>query len=160
MSLTLKQFKRKLSNIEQLVREKGFRKDLADLGRRIIFTRTKLGKGVKKNAKAPTKLKKLSPDYKAFRQVFKPIGSLGTPNKSNLTYTGEMLDSLKSETTLRGFRVFIPKSKRKDGETNSEVAKSVSRQRPFLRFAQTEMRQLENFINDEFERRLEKLKLK
>lgn len=61
-----------------------------------IRKRTLLGKGVPSEGAANTSLKSLSKSYKKFRSKYKQLSNKTTPNKSNLTLTGKMLDDISA----------------------------------------------------------------
>jgi hypothetical protein len=67
-----------------------------------IKKRTRMGFGVKEDYKPKGKLDKngLSPAYIAFRKrdPYGELSSATTPRKSNLTYTGQMLDALRGSS--------------------------------------------------------------
>ena len=73
-------------------------KTLDDIGEKavdMLVQRTRLGYGIKEpGSQKQKKLDKLSPKYKAYRKLHKPTGN-STPAKSNLTYTGQMLDDVQ-----------------------------------------------------------------
>jgi phage gpG-like protein len=92
---------------------------------RQIFARTKKGYGSSGGRKV--KLAALSESYKKFRKKKPPSGSFATPPKSNLTYTGQMLDAVKYEKNGDQYAVIVDDNTRQDGKrTNAEVARAVS----------------------------------
>lgn len=62
------------------------------------------------------------------------VGEFFAPNKSNLTLTGQLINSLKGRSNFRKQGItIIPTGTRKDGKTNKEVAEEVAKKgRPFL----------------------------
>lgn len=99
--MELNDFPRQLEIRLQTAINKAFStQELSSLAEEIIKDiklRTKLGKGVMADGGAVVKLKPLSESYKKQRKKLKQSGELSpdtTPSKSNLTKTGEMLDSL------------------------------------------------------------------
>lgn len=60
------------------------------------------------------------------------LGEFGTPTKSNLTFTGQMLDSITIGARDGVFTLTIPPSPRTDGKTNKQVAEFHSKQRRFF----------------------------
>lgn len=119
--------------------------------RDIIYKRTKSGKGVASDTAERTSVKSLaalrSADYIAKRRRFGVPGRFGAPDRSNLTYSGQMLEALKWVTGNNFFKVFVDDNKRKrfplspGTETNKKIAEYVSEQgRPFLNMAVDELR--------------------
>ena len=135
-----------------------------------IYKRVKSGKGVsddQSNRPTEISLKRLSDSYIAYRKgnirFYKtkngklcawksskdsrfpsPVtGEFGTPGKTNLTLTGQMLNSLDYKTTQKGFKIFIKNTKRTDRKlTNKEVSEYVSKTRPFLALTDKEQDRL------------------
>lgn len=94
------------------------------------FTRT--GKSLFENG---AKLAPLSESYVKFRKRFKgKTGEFFKPNKSNLTFTGQLIKSLKGSANVRKQSVSVfPTGQRSDGKSNKEVAQNVADNgRPFL----------------------------
>ena len=136
----------------------------------IVRRRTLLGFGVPSNGAPREKLKSLSTSYKQQRRgeigfftknnkviPFVPktkptLSSKTTPSKSNLTFSGELLDSLKEFVTGLGKVEVRPTGTRRDGLTNEQVAEFVSKERPFLNLSNNEIKQLTILANDQFEK--------
>ena len=175
---------------------------LARLARSIIYNRVKTGKGA--SGAKTTKLASLEPSTNAVRQgkgimrtfntkrgkktVFIPgidgrpesTGEFFSPGKSNLTFSGQMLDSItfKIRGTF-GFTLYIPNSKRdpyknndvlnKQGPpTNREVAIYVqagrdkptkSKPRPFFELTKGETRIIMREYNQIIKRTIRRLNL-
>jgi hypothetical protein len=88
----------------------------------LVRKRTRLGYGVPKNLGQRKKLEPLSPRYVERRSMFSNLAAYTTPKKSNLTLTGQMLESL--EATVVGSTVIIrPTGTRIDGKRNEDVAR-------------------------------------
>ena len=118
-----------------------------------IRRRTRLGFGVKKAKQERIKLKKLSNNYIKFRRDNKSkLLNVTTPSRSNLTFTGQLLNSLKAQSdkpgkvTLR----FIGVHKNLDGSTmkNGLLANYVSKNRPFLGPTNREIQRLRTNIKN------------
>lgn len=121
----------------------------------IIYKRTKSGKGVTSDTGTASlkALTKLSKAYIDKRKKNPPTGEFGAPARSNLTNTGQMLDSITVASSKGKVEVTIPPSVRTDGKTNSEVAGHVSDNgRPFMNLAQSEVKILtkdfENLVRE------------
>jgi hypothetical protein len=131
---------------------------VADFAASMVKKRTRLGYGV--NVGEKQKLDALSPSYKLYRQgkiaffskgtgssrlriPYKPKNKPAlyeetTPTKSNLTFTGQMLNSLYGKAIGAG-RFLISLS----GDRNKTVAGyAVDLGRPFLAFSRAEVQQV------------------
>lgn len=86
--------------VELVLQQVQTEENLGALGKVIaeqIKKRTRLGYGVEEQGDPQQKLKALSDDYKDWRKKNKgKLSSATTVSKSNLTQTGEMLDSIQS----------------------------------------------------------------
>lgn len=131
----IKKAMKALKNIQKEVED-----NLIDVGQEaveLIKKRTRLGYGVEDQGKPKTKLKKLSPGYINQRKRNKPTGP-STPAKSNLTYSGDMLDALEAKKKQD--------NKIEIGFKNSEEEKKaeyVSEDRPFNNLSKAEIKQLQ-----------------
>lgn len=130
-------------------------KELGELARLILYRRVKSGYGVNK---IPTskdekvdkaKLLQLSSPYIRYRERLKSrgfkFGDFGKPTSrlSNLTLTGQMLDSLKVSLSINGFVLEISGT-RSDGESNDNIATWVQEQgRPFFALTDPEVKIIE-----------------
>jgi hypothetical protein len=149
---------RLIKSLDQLVNDRSFLLRIGKASQDLVYRRTKTGYGVSSlEVEKPkkTKLKSLHPNYVEYRkglgQFQKKKGeapkarrvrsNFSSASKSNLTLTGQMLDSISIDVITRGVRLFIENTKR-DGETqtNADVAQFVSEARPF--FALTDDEQL------------------
>jgi hypothetical protein len=139
-----------------------FYKQLGDKARDIVFKRTKAGFGVNKDTVAnPVRvpLKVLtSKGYIDYRRTIK-LGRFGKPGRSNLTLTGQMLDSIKVIPKRNGFEVVIPKTRRRaagnrrrDPNTNNDILQFTRKARPFFALTTAEQR----IITQEIRRALNK----
>lgn len=150
-----------------------FRMQLGTIAREIIYRRTKSGYGVASDEGAVSQQRRLLPlskSYTDFRKgevafftrngkvipytpKIKPkLGRFGSPSRSNLTFTGDMLESLQVELTAQGFVIAVPDTKRQDGKTNAQVARYASQARPFLALTEQEVfileREIENKLRE------------
>lgn len=145
----LKLYPEKLLNA---LEDKSFWNQLGNEMAQVIYNRTKSGYGA--NGDIKIKLAPLSESYKQVRKgairfftkdgIVRPwlpkkgkfpspvTGEFGTATKSNLTLTGQLLDSIKLITYKLGFKLYIPASNRDGGGTNKQVAEYVSEKRPFM----------------------------
>jgi hypothetical protein len=135
--------RRKFDKLKKEVLNKKVMTDLAEKTEDIVYKRVKSGYGVKGNTKG--RLKPLTPKYKKFRKG-KALGDFGTPNKSNLTLTGQMLKAFGRSVTKNTYQVFIKATGRtkitggRDRHTNKKIAEYVSKLRPFLSLSKPEVR--------------------
>lgn len=111
-----------------------------------IYKRVKSGGGVDddtSDSAAKKGLKKLSKDYVEKRKKKPGKGEYFSPGRSNLTYTGQMLDAIDFKVSRGVVTVFIKNNKRSDGKnTNKEVAEYVRDARPFFTLTVPEQRVL------------------
>lgn len=142
----------------------------ARFARDLIVKRTRLGYGVNKEFAAKSKLNALdynnpeNPRYKTFRKTFKFLDrSTTTPNKSNLTLTGQMLASvdivdeqrrtISTKITLapKGNRWDISESNADISESNADIAKyNAEKGRTFMNVSELEYRQILRFYRKSF----------
>lgn len=116
----------------------------AEEAKAMIYARTKAGKAVGSYNGGESPLKKLSPSYIRRRQTFAGLHPTTSPGKSNLTRTGQMLESLAVEEMPGGKFFVVVRGTRKGGGSNAEVAQWVTEQgRPFLNLSR---RQLDKLI--------------
>lgn len=130
-----------------------FMREVGEEAKRLIFLRTKLGYGVDKQGGQKQKLKALSPFYVELRKLLAKDGDLHsstTPKKSNLTNTGQMLDSLKIKRAVNGLVWLGPMGYRDVGLTNEEVANRVSKDRPFMFLSDLEEKKIRRFAQNNF----------
>lgn len=110
----------------------------------IIVKRTRLGYGVRSEGGERFKLSSIpwSDKYKLIRKTA-PLDSTTAPKKSNLTFTGQMLRSIKVIKITGNTIVIGPTGTRDDGQTNMEVAASnAKRGATFMMLSKNEHAQL------------------
>ena len=140
-------------------------KSMLRLGRitkNIIKDRTKSGLN-----SHGVKLKKLSDPYVDRRKFTGVPGQFGAPERSNLTYTGQLLESFDITGSLGTFSVIIPNTERrrppdekgkrfgigKDKLSNSQVAEQVAKNgRPFFSISKDEGQILAKDVEDNVRR--------
>lgn len=151
MAKDLPSLRKFLDRVEREVLTKQSNTELAKAAQDIIFKRVKSGFGVTNDlsdAAIRRKLKPLSPGYIEQRRKRGVTGKFGSPGISNLTNTGQMLDSMTFKANNQGFRLEIPGTRRRDGETNKRVADFVRKDRPFFALTIPEVRILEKIVDD------------
>lgn len=140
------------TSINQTV-DSNFMREVGEETKRLIYLRTKLGYGVKSQGGVRSKLKPLSPFYVELRKLIQKDGLLdGTtsPKKSNLTFSGQLLKSIKVKKAQDG-RVWVgPIGYRDDGLTNEQVANTVSKERPFMFLSDLEIKKIQRFAQNNF----------
>lgn len=143
---------------------------------RLIYVRTKLGYGNKDNGGTKFKFKQLNPFYVEIRRAVKSgnrkriirmyqesgipvpnplptsLDDTTKPAKSNLTFSGQLLRSIKVKSTANGNVIVAPVGYRNDGLTNEQVANSVTKfGRPFMKLTKLEENKLKRFAKNGFE---------
>lgn len=124
---------------------------IGDEAATIIRRRTLLGYGVAVSGGPRQALKRLADSYVSARRRQAGLSTKTTPQKSNLTRFGFLLDSLVARVRRLGEVEIKPDGTRPDGLTNEKVAEYVSEDRPFLNLSDNEIKQLEISANIEFE---------
>jgi hypothetical protein len=117
---------------------------------RLIVKRTRLGYAVDSHGQERSKLKPLSAGYVHQREADPKLSAMTAPKKSNLTRTGQMLDSMAVIAVRQGSVVVGPTGSRDDGLTNAQVAAWVSVARPFNFLSRLEQEQLTRFYRNRF----------
>lgn len=123
--------------------------DIGDALAEIVRTRTRLGYGVSKTGGSRQRLKSLSALYVEFRKESRASLSRFTrPGRSNLTYTGQMLDSLEAEARDGNVEIKATGT-RPEGLKNIDLSEYVSQQgRPFLDVSNNELKQLTRILDE------------
>lgn len=144
--LSKKQIKDLRKKLQKLLDEIDTTETMKEVGEFVadrVRVRTRLGYGVKKDGDERDKLKKLSKPYVERRKALKEKGELSqktNPRKSNLTKTGQMLDSIKTVKAGKGFAEIRPEGPRTDtDQNNEEIAQHVTDAgRPFMKLSKPE----------------------
>lgn len=154
----VKQLQSIIKRLEASVKEAIRREALGPVGefaKDILVKRTRLGYGVEQSLGQKKKLAPLSPRYVKSRKMFAGLSSLTTAKRSNLTRTGQMLNSIRS--TVKGKIIEIgPSGTRDDGKRNSDIARyneQGGRNRPkrvFLNLSRLEFNQIVRFYRKTF----------
>jgi phage gpG-like protein len=118
-----------------------------------IYRSTKSGKSLALNGQ---KNPSLSPGYINWRKTYDgPKGEFFSPTRSNLTLTGQLLNSLMLKILPdRGAVTVSPTGNRDDGEmTNQDLAKKLKNEgRPFLGMDETGQQRIKKLVLDEIRR--------
>lgn len=150
-------------------RDNSVMRELAKFAIEMIVKRTRLGYGVSKlrgsestrsSGITKVKLKGLSSRYIEYRKKYNKLSNMTTPRKSNLTFTGQLLKSMKIIKIGRGSVVIGPSGSRNDGLTNEFVGQDVAEKgRPFNDLYELEQKKLTRFYRKTFGDLLKKNKL-
>lgn len=165
--------------MEQVLKDLTKAINMRSLGREaaeMIRLRTRLGYGVASDAKPRRKLKPLSSSYKAQRKgevafftknkkviPYEPdraprLSRETSPTKSNLTFTGQMLDSIDVITAKQGEVLVGPSGERDDGKSNQEIAGYVAEAgRPFNHLSDIETKRMTELISDKINELVKKV---
>lgn len=131
---------------------------LGDFAVGLVVVRTRLGYGVDTVGGERSKLKPLSSTWKSARAFYADRGLLSgltTVNRSNLTFTAQMLDSMQVVKAAAGSIVIGPRGYRVDplskGKSNEFVANAVAKGgRRFNNLSRLEIGQLTRFYRNTF----------
>lgn len=137
-----KKIKDALKELEKPENTKLFADDVAD----DIRKRTRLGFGVPENKASKQKLKPLRPLTIKQRLELKKAGELDqrtTPKRSNLTRTGQLLDSIQGTKKKGEIVVEIKEGRKGERVKNSEIVENQEKQgRPFFYITDIEFKKL------------------
>jgi hypothetical protein len=163
--------------------------DLGKFTRDVVYKRVKSGKGVNSDKTPflitkSVSLKPLSKSYRRYRQTgivefvakkwygriyekvnvkfhtgVPALGPFGRPGKSNLTFSGQMLQSMSWDVTKSGFIVLIPETRRREGKlTNAQLARYLAKKgRPFMNLTSGESRIVKSRMKKQIQQKLKKL---
>lgn len=117
-----------------------------------VKKRTRLGYGVDSPGANRKGLKALSPNYIKKRRLDKKRGRLHpdtTPSKSNLTRTGQMLNSLQGKAQSGRKGIINLKASRNDGKTNPEIAGyNEEKGRKFMNLSNLELKRARQLVRE------------
>jgi len=133
---------------------KGNMKDLGELVVDTIVARTRYkGQGVDGSGNRARKLKNVSPKYAKWRKKQKRHADAATGKKSNLTFSGDMLDSVKvTSAKQRTFEVgFSDKDEANKAKWNAEKG------RPFLHLTGREINLITKELNSKINKNVKKV---
>jgi hypothetical protein len=119
----------------------------------MIRKRTRLGDGIASEGQSrsnKSKLKELKPGTVKNRTRMKERGELSqltTPKRSNLTATGQLLNSVEARDAKRASVKVGPRGSRTDGKNNEDIGGYVTDAgRPFNNLSKVEVKRLEDAI--------------
>lgn len=130
---------------------------MGDFAADLIRKRTRLGYGVDQEGGNKKKLAPLSKNYVKARKN-KRISGATSPNKSNLTLTGEMLDDIQTIKASAGSATigFKDSKNRDKAGYNTEGSKNRP-PRPFFNLSKQEYLQLKDYVETILNKLLQKL---
>lgn len=153
MGEALKQFEKNLKEIQtKLLTNPDIWDKVGKFAVNLIQKRTRLGYGVSAPGEVKQALKPLSPGYVKWRKKHRPPGPT-TPQKSNLTYTGDMLEDI-GYRIINGHDIEIFMT---TDESNKKAAWNQQNGRPFLYISDTEYTQIKNYIEQLLNEEIKKL---
>jgi phage gpG-like protein len=122
-------------------------RDMAEFVASRLRKRARSGRTAKRAGGYLTRLKPLSAKYIEKRRRSK-LHPETKPEKSNLTFTGQLLDSITAKIR-KGKAVIAPRGRRREGGTNERVSIYVQQQgRPFLFLGRKDTKELIDFYTD------------
>lgn len=156
-------FKKDMKKVIDEFDKKETMRDVGNFAADRIVKRTRLGKGVSEKGGDSQPLKRLSDGYKKQRKKKSTeLSQFTTPGKSNLTRTGQMLDSVKVTEVDQGRALVAPTGNRTDSKINKlnnlDVAGYVSKDRPFLNLSKAELLALNRYVREKIEALLKKFR--
>ena len=130
---------------------------------KLIVARTRRGFGVKKTGSKQFRLARLKESTIKRREAFTGLSPLTSPGKSNLTFTGRMLDSIFVKKARKGEVILGPSARRrKGGLTNEEISSlmekgsSNRKARPYLALSTKQLRDLNKEFAFSFDKALKR----
>lgn len=157
---TLEQFIRNLRRGVGSSFDKKFMKSLGELAIKQIVTRTKKGSGVNRTGGDARRLKPLSESYiqHRVRNRFR-LDPSTSPRRSNLTFTGQLLRSMRVKEVSKRKVVWGPnKRRRRGGLTNERLGEIVAEKgRPFNNLSKTDIQILVKRIDKMLNQKLKRI---
>lgn len=156
MSKATNDLKKILSKLSDTVQESVNKKTMEAVGeftKDLVVKRTRLGYGVDENFGEKSKFADLSTSYVLARKRNSGLSSLTRPKKSNLTKTGQLLDSIRAKYVRKGVILITPTGTRTDGKSNLNIAQynaDSPKKRIFNRVSQKEFNQVLRFYRKTF----------
>lgn len=121
----MKKFEKDMTKILNEVQKPQNMKEIGQIAADRIKVRTQLGRGVDVDGGPSVPLSKLKDSTKKSRKRKKELGDLSgltSASKSNLTQSGQMLESIKVLKFSQGSAIIGPAGTRDDGKKNVDVA--------------------------------------
>ena len=156
----IKKYDTQLNEVVRIAKTPAFLNPIAVIAADLMRKRTRLGYGVDRDGAERTRLKALSQSYidyragkvyfykqkksgklsKVTKNVRKPVlHELTRANKSNLTFTGQLLDAIKGRSYTGGIIIYLNNKRRGETITNAEIKDYQEKQgRSFFYLSRTE----------------------
>lgn len=154
MTVSFKEFSRKFPKaLKKALEEIESKKSMDDLGKVLveqIQLRTKLGKGVDKPEGKSKRFKPLKDSTKKARRNAARKGKLSgdtSPAKSNLTFSGDMIDSINHKAKKKSVKLKV----------DEVYAKFVAEDRPFMNLSKTQVKETIEKLQDDLVKLITKL---
>jgi hypothetical protein len=165
--VTIQGVKELVKALEEGSREVYSAKNMLGYGQQasdMIKLRTRLGSGVSGDGADKEKLKPLADSTHERRKALQKKGKLSgltSPGKSNLTQSGQLLDSVTPISSQIGSVTVSPQGSRDDGKDNADIGRYVTDAgRPFNHLSKVEIRRIQTAVQkdlrDAIKRRLTK----
>lgn len=118
----------------------------------LIVKRARLGYGVSEDQGDKFQFPGLSSKYKKYRTKFPDLSDTTSPTKSNITLTGQLLDSVQIVTQRTGQIIISPVGVRRDGKLDNKVLAGylAEKGRPFMYVSSLEYNQILRFYRKTF----------
>ena len=138
--------------IRSKIKDAFSKKLMKDLGKEMadrIRVRTRTGKGVDSMGADAKPLKRLKDSYRKVRKNSPDLNRSLTSNvKSNLTFTGQLLDSIQGDAINERQFIITLKENRNDGIKNADLTRwQEEKGRKFFYFSRAEIKAIYNKIN-------------
>ena len=162
VKVDLSKFKKQMERVLDDVASPASMREIGTDAAERIRKRTRLGKGVEVDGGDASPLKALSDQYKKSRKNSRGSKGLGklsqftTPGKSNLTFTGQLLDSIRVISQGAASVVIGLYGGRRGGGTNKEIGGYVSEDRPFLHLSKAELEGMKRTIRQRIDAALKR----
>lgn len=125
-----------------------------------IVDRTRKGFGVRRTGDSQKPLKKLSPGYIKYRKKNRSkLHSTTSPSRSNLTFSGKLLDSMTIKELTNNRVTWGPNRRlHKGGLTNEQLGEIVAKQgRPFNHLSKQDIKKLLKLVDSVLQSRMRRL---
>lgn len=122
---------------------------IADEMAETMQIRVQLGGSVKKTGASKSKFKNLKPKTVEKRKNFKGLSSRTSPKKSNVTMTGQLVDSIKGVATNGQVVITVGKNRKGESLTNDELIEYLEEGgRPFFYLSDKEIKKVTRLFQE------------
>lgn len=144
-------FDKEMEKLIKSVSKKSNFERIGEFAANLIKKRTLLGYGVRDQGGKKEKLKALSAKYKDFRKKNPPTGPT-TAGKSNLTYTGDMLNAVDYKVNGTNIEIGIF-----DDAESEKAFWNMLNDREFINLSDSEIKQVGQYIKKIIDEEINKL---